>query len=217
MRSNSNNNRAHGLRATICGTLIGLLSVSLLGANAAAGDANRGKEKSTTCAACHGVDGNSINPEWPSLAGQNESYLIRSMQSFKDGTRDNVLMSPQANMLNDQDIEDLAAFFAAQTPKRRTADPALVSQGERLYRGGDGEKGISACMACHGPNGHGNPGAGYPFLAGQHATYTTNQLLAYRDDRRKSDMTVNQIMRNISALMSDDEIKAVSSYIQGLQ
>jgi len=205
------------MRATICGTLIGLLSLSLLGANAVAGDAGRGKAKSNTCAACHGADGNSINPEWPSLAGQNENYLIRSMQSFKDGTRDNVLMSPQANMLNDQDIEDLAAYFAMQTPKRRTADPALVSQGERLYRGGDGEKGISACMACHGPNGHGNPGAGYPSLAGQHATYTTNQLLAYKGDSRKSDMTVNQIMRNISALMSEEEIKAVSSYIQGLQ
>lgn len=217
MRSNSNNNRAHGMRATICGTLIGLLSVSLLGAKAVAGDAARGKNKSITCAACHGADGNSINPEWPSLAGQNENYLIRSLQSFKDGSRENVLMSPQANMLSDQDIEDLAAFFATQTPKRRTADPALVSQGERLYRGGDGEKGISACMACHGPNGHGNPGAGYPLLAGQHATYTTNQLLAYRDDSRRSDMTVNQIMRNISAQMSDDQIKAVSSYIQGLQ
>jgi len=215
MRSNSNNNRTHGLRAAICGTLIGLLSLSLPGANA--GDADRGQQKSITCAACHGADGNSINPEWPSLAGQHENYLIRSMRSFKDGTRDNVLMSPQANMLSDQDIEDLAAFFAAQTPKRRTADPALVSQGERLYRGGDGEKSISACIACHGPNGHGNPGAGYPLLAGQHATYTANQLVAYREDSRRSDMTVNQIMRNISALMSDDDIKAVSSYIQGLQ
>ncbi|MFQ5625986.1 MAG: c-type cytochrome, partial [Methyloligellaceae bacterium] len=168
-------------------------------------------------AACHGADGNSINPQWPSLAGQHESYLIRSLQSFRDGSRENVLMSPQAAMLTEQDMRDLAAFLAAQTPKRRTADPALVAHGERLYRGGDRDKGISACIACHGPGGSGNPGAGYPSLAGQHATYTASQLMAYRGNARQSDADVGQIMRNISALMSDEEIKAVSSYIQGLQ
>jgi len=207
----------HRARASLCATLSGLLSLLATGHALAGGDAERGKQKSITCAACHGADGNSINPEWPSLAGQHESYLVSSMQSFRDGTRENVLMSPQAMMLSEQDIEDLAAFYAAQTADRRTADPATVGQGERLYRGGDREKGISACIACHGPNGRGNPGAGYPSLAGQHATYTTNQLLAYRSNARQSDTTMNQIMRNISTLMDDDEIKAVSSYIQGLQ
>lgn len=215
MHSENKNIHTRYLRAAICGVALGLLA--LLTGSAYAGDAGRGEEKSVTCAACHGADGNSINPEWPSIAGQNENYLIRSIKSFKDGTRDNVLMTPQANMLSDQDIEDLAAYFAAQTAKRRTADPSLVSQGERLYRGGDRNKGVSACIGCHGPNGHGNPGAGYPALAGQHATYTANQLLAYRGSNRQSDIAVNQIMRNISALMSDDDIKAVSSYIQGLQ
>lgn len=197
--------------------LAGMLTLFGTSAAFAGGDADRGKEISVTCAACHGADGNSINPEWPSLAGQHESYLVRSMQSFKAGTRENVLMTPQANMLSDRDVADLAAYYAAQTAKKRTADPALVAQGERLYRGGDRENDIAACIACHGPNGRGNPGAEYPSLAGQHATYTTNQLLAYRASDRQSDAISGQVMRNISAEMSDDDIKAVSSYIQGLQ
>lgn len=206
-----------GIRRLAARALLALLALAGTNIAVAAGDAARGKDKSVTCAACHGPDGNSINPEWPSLAGQHETYLAKSLKSFQDGTRQNVLMSPQAAMLSDADIEDLAAYYAAQAPKRRTSDPALVAQGERLYRGGDRDKGISACIACHGPSGRGNPGAAYPALAGQHATYTTNQLLAYRGNDRQSDATTGQVMRNISSLMSDDDIKAVSSYIQGLQ
>ena len=217
MHSNANNNRPRLIRAASCNMLLGLLTLLVTNIALAGGDADRGKDKSVTCAACHGADGNSINPEWPSLAGQHESYLIRSIQSFKDGSRDNVLMSPQAAALSEQDIQDLAAYYAAQKPNRRTADPALIAQGERVYRGGNTDKGVSACIACHGPNGRGNPGASYPSLAGQHATYTTKQLMAYRSNARQSDTTMSQVMRNIAAEMSDDEIKAVSSYIQGLQ
>ena len=217
MQSKANNNRQRFNRAATCNMLIALLTLLFANVALAGGDADRGKDKSITCAACHGADGNSINPEWPSLAGQHESYLVRSIQSFKDGSRDNVLMSPQAAALSDQDIQDLAAYFAVQKPKRHTADPALIAQGERVYRGGNMGKGISACIACHGPNGRGNPGASYPSLAGQHATYTTAQLMAYRNNVRQSDTTLSQVMRNIAAEMSDDEIKAVSSYIQGLQ
>ncbi len=206
-----------GKRRWSAPALLALLALTGPLTAVAAGDAERGKEKSVTCAACHGQDGNSINPEWPSLAGQHETYLVKSLNSFRDGARQNVLMSPQAAMLSDTDIDDLAAYYAAQTRERRTSDPALVAQGERLYRGGDRDKGISACIACHGPSGRGNPGAAYPALAGQHATYTTNQLLAYRGNNRQSDANAGQVMRNISSQMSDDDIKAVSSYIQGLQ
>lgn len=182
---------------------------------ATAASIEAGKAKSVTCSACHGADGNSSNPEWPSLAGQHPQYIVESLQSFKDGTRVNVLMSSQAMILDDQAMEDLAAYYAAQTPAKRTADKALVDQGERLYRSGNKEKGISACIACHGPNGRGNPLARYPSISGQHASYTTAQLLAYRSKARETDP--QQMMRNVAALLTEDEIKAVASYIQGLQ
>lgn len=184
---------------------------------AAKGDAENGQSKALTCSACHGQDGNSINPEWPNLAGQHEKYIVKALRSYKDGTRDVVLMASQAASLSEQDMEDVAAYFASQTLARQTADPALVKQGERIYRGGDLDRGISACMACHGPSGRGNPAAGFPALAGQHATYTANQLLAYRANVRQTDADVDQVMRNVSALLSEAEIKAVASYIQGLQ
>ena len=218
MRRNfqSRNNRIHRSINAAIGLL--LVGVALQSSGAfAAGDVEQGKARSATCAACHGADGNSINPEWPSLAGQHPRYLINSLHGFKTGERQNVLMSGQAAALDDQAIEDLAAYYATQAPSKRTADPALVKQGERLYRGGDINKGISACMACHGPSGRGNPGAGYPVLASQHATYTANQLQAYKDDKRQTDSQENQVMRNIAAKMSNKEIEAVASYIQGLQ
>jgi cytochrome c553 len=199
----------HSLMATISrrlGMPAGLLLVaSVLPVSdiLAAGDVEQGRAKSVTCAACHGADGNSINPEWPSLAGQHPNYLSNALLDFKNGQRSNVLMSSQATALEDQEIENLAAFFATQKPSKRTADPALVEQGERLYRGGNIDKGVSACMACHGPSGRGNPGAGYPILAGQHAAYTANQLMAYRAGERQTDAEQNQVMRNIAALMSD--------------
>jgi cytochrome c553 len=195
--------------------LSGLLLIST--AAVAAGNAEAGKAKTATCSACHGTDGNSVNAEWPSLAGQHEDYLVDAMQSFKNGSRSMVLMTGQIDNLSDQDIEDIAAFFASQNIARKTADPELVAQGERLYRGGDLDRGISACLACHGPSGHGNPLAGYPSLSNQHAKYTANQLMAYRDQTRQTDAGVNQIMRNISALMTEEDILAVAAYVQGLQ
>ena len=202
---------------TRAGRLVPILALSLLTLTTAManGDIQRGKEQSVTCAACHGQDGNSINPEWPNLAGQHEKYLLLALNSFKETSRQNVLMTSQVTQLDEQTMEDLAAYYASQSANRRTADPTLVSQGERLYRGGNLDRSISACIACHGPSGRGNLGAGYPALTGQHSAYTANQLMAYRSDTRQTD--ANRIMRDIAGLMTDDEILAVASYIQGLQ
>jgi cytochrome c553 len=183
--------------------------------NAAAGAVEAGQSKAIVCAACHGVDGNSLNPEWPSLAGQNEAYLVRSLQAFNKGERSNVLMTAQAAPLSDQDMADLAAFFASRPRQAKTADPNLAATGERLYRGGNKETGVSACIACHGPTGSGNAPAGYPAIGGQHANYSAAQLKAYRAGQRSSD--ANQMMRNTAVRLTDAEIDAVASYIQGLQ
>lgn len=191
------------------------LLLALIGPSArAAGSAEAGQAKAIVCAACHGMDGNSLNPEWPSLAGQNETYLVRTLQAFKSGERSNVLMTAQAMALGDQDLADLAAFFAAKTRLPRTADPKSVADGERLYRGGNKESGTSACIACHGPQGDGNGPAGYPAIAGQHANYVAAQLRAYRSGQRSSDL--NQMMRNTATRLTDAEIDAVASYVQGL-
>lgn len=194
---------------------VGVLLIGLPLAAPAAGDIEAGKAKSVPCAACHGADGNSVNPEWPSLAGQHAGYIIDSLNAYRNGTRDNVLMLGQVQPLSEQDQADLAAFFASQQPVPRVADPALASRGERLYRAGNMETGVAACIACHGPNGRGNAPAGYPALAGQHAQYTADQLRQYRSEKRSSD--ANQMMRNITARMTDDEILAVASYLQGLR
>ena len=183
--------------------------------DAIVGSASAGADKAGTCAACHGMDGNSVNPQWPSLAGQNANYIVATLQAFKEGTRSDVLMGAQAAGLSAQDMADLAAHFAGQTPARRTADPALAEAGARLYRGGDMDAEISACMACHGPTGRGNGPAAYPALAGQHAAYTQKQLNDYKNGTRKSDGD-SQIMRNITARLSQDEIEAVAAYMQGL-
>jgi cytochrome c553 len=181
----------------------------------AEGDPAAGQTKSAVCAACHGADGNSVNPEWPKLAGQHPSYIVHSIEAYQSGKRENVLMTAQAMALSPEDTEDLAAYFASQTPTGGEADPALVGRGERLYLGGDPERGIAACIACHGPDGRGNPAAVYPAIAGQHATYAANQLRLYASGERSSDP--NQMMRSIARRMTEEDIRAVSSYIQGLR
>ena len=216
-RSSRKNSRRRLTRSIAPVFLLSGLTLLLPTFAIAEGDPGKGQAKALTCSACHGQDGNSINPEWPNLAGQHEKYIVKALRSYKDGTRDVVLMASQVASLSEQDMEDVAAYFSAQTLARQTADPALVKQGERIYRGGDVDRGISACIACHGPTGRGNRAAGYPSLAGQHATYTANQLLAYRANTRQTDADVDQVMRNVSALLNEAEIKAVASYIQGLQ
>lgn len=181
----------------------------------AAGDAAAGKAKSTTCTACHNPDGNSTIAQYPKLAGQSADYLTKQLMEFKSGARVNAIMLGMVAALSQQDMEDLAAFYASQQIARSAADPALAPAGEAVFRGGNLNSGVSACMACHGATGAGNPAAKFPMLAGQHADYLELQLKAFRAMERAND--AGQMMRQIAAKMTDQEIKAVSSYIQGLQ
>ncbi len=179
----------------------------------AAGDAAAGKTKAHVCAACHGADGNSVNPEWPKLASQLPAYIVTQLQGFKQGLRQNPLMAPIAQALSQQDMLDLAAYFASQELKLTGAtDAGLAKQGERLYRGGNAHSQIAACMGCHGPSGRGIPPR-FPRLSGQHAAYTKQQLLAFKAGKRVSD---GDIMTSIAFRMSEQEINAVAQYISGL-
>ena len=179
------------------------------------GSVDAGRTKSATCAACHGLEGNSLSPTWPSLAGQHPEYIARQIKAFKSGERKDVTMMPFAQMLSDQDALDVAAYFSAQKPTPKGADPALVSLGQQIYRGGVPTRGIPACIACHGPGGHGNPFAAYPRIGWQHSAYVTKTLQEYKAGERASD-GANQMMRNVASLLKDDEIRALASYVQGL-
>jgi len=201
------------------------LVAGLTGVVHAAGDAEAGKAKAASCIACHGADGNSLaaTPNFPNLAGQTASYLHKQLTEFKAGKRKDPTMSAMVMPLDDQAMQDVAAFFASQTIKAGEADPALVAAGEAIYKGGIAEIGVPACVACHGPSGNGNPGAGYPQLASQKNVYLEKQLKGFRtaaqnpgtDTGRSND--ANNMMRNAVKRMSDPEIKAVASYLQGLQ
>jgi len=192
-----------------------VLACTFSAAVASAGDAALGAQKAAVCGACHGMTGSSVNPEWPSLAGQHESYTVAQLKQFKEGARVNPLMTPMAAMLSEADMEDLGAHFAQQAPTGLEADPSNWKVGERLYRGGDAAKGIPACIACHGPEGKGNAPAGYPALRAQHAVYAYNQLLAFADGRRKA--AGNDIMQVIADKLTDEEMRALASYTQGLR
>jgi cytochrome c553 len=181
------------------------------------GSLEAGKTKAIRCGACHGPDGNSVNPQWPSIAGQHAPYIVRQLEAFQNGERTNILMSSQAMTLTEQDMKDVAVFFAAQPAAAKSvADPGLVEKGEALYRGGDKESGAAACLTCHGPTGRGNPSARYPLLRGQHATYIAATLREYANETRKSDGTT-RIMRDIAKRLSEDDIVAVAAYVQGLR
>ncbi len=198
-------------------TLLCSLSLSglVMAEGLAEGSAEAGQAKSTPCVACHGMNGNSANPEWPSLAGQHPQYIVKQLKAFKSGARQNPLMTPQAQPLSEADMADLAAYYASQTLTGLEADESKVALGQRLFRAGDAEKGIAACNSCHGPAGRGNPTALYPSIHGQHATYVEAQLKAYRNGTRQTDQ--NQMMRGVAKLLTDEEIAAVASYVQGLR
>lgn len=201
------------LTLRVAASLLVLFSVQAF----AKGDATAGQTKSAICAACHGVDGNSMVPNWPKLAGQHEKYLVRQATLIKSGARMVPEMAGITPGLSEQDILDISAYFASQAVAGGVADESLVELGERIYRAGNAETGVPACMACHGPAGEGNPLAGYPALAGQHSVYTAKMLTGFRDGDNWGDSDApSKIMNGSAAELSDAEIAAVASYIQGL-
>lgn len=199
-----------------------LVLVGLLVAMPAfAGDAAQGKDKAAACGACHGADGNSAAPAFPKLAGQNEKYLIKQMNDIKSGARPIAEMAGQLDNMSDEDIADIAAFYASQTSTIGQANPDLVALGESIYRAGISSKGVAACTACHSPSGQGNAPAGYPALGGQYADYIAKQLKDFRiaadqPEKGRTNDGESRVMRDTAALLSDLEIEAVSSYISGL-
>lgn len=183
----------------------------------AAGDASAGQTKAAVCAACHGADGNSSVPNFPKLSGQHVGYLEKQIKLIRSGARNVPQMAGIATGLSDQDIADLAAYFSSQKRKRGAADKALLEAGQRLFRAGNAKTNVPACMACHGPGGDGIPLAGFPLLAGQHATYTASMLTRFKDGQNwGTNDSGSQIMDAVTLRMTADEIKAVASYIEGL-
>lgn len=209
-----------GLRAA---SAVVLLAGGMTGATwaneppaAPVGDPKAGETKANTiCLACHGPQGNSIVPLWPKLAGQHPEYIHKQLMDFKAGRRQNAQMSPMAAPLTDQEVLDVAAYFASQTQTGGTADAALAAEGERIFRAGIPANGVPACAGCHGPAGMGTGLARFPRISGQHADYAKQALTWFRDGTRANDP--NGMMRGVAARMTDKEIAAVAQYIQGLK
>lgn len=193
-----------------------LVLMGVAGAAQAApvGDATAGQGKAMVCAACHGMDGNSFVPTFPKLAGQHPSYIAKQLAAFKAGERKDEVMAPMAAPLSEQDAADLAAYFSSQKASVGTANPELAAAGANIYRGGIAAKGVSACMACHGPSGSGVPAADFPALGGQQGMYVAKALRDFRSGVRTTDPA--GMMRNLAAKMSDAEIDAVAEFIAGL-
>ena len=194
--------------------IIGLVLAALFSNQILAGDAVKGKEKTTTCLACHGADGNSPLAINPKLAGQGQKYLVKQLKDFKSKARDNATMFPMASMLNDEDIENVATYYAEQKVQHTGVDEKYLAVAEKIYRGGDADRDIPACIACHGANGEGMSAAGFPAVGGQHPTDTMSTLKAFRSGARAND--ANGIMRDIVAKMSDEQIEALANYLAGL-
>jgi cytochrome c553 len=180
----------------------------------AAGNVQSGATKSAACQGCHGANGNSVNPEWPSLAGLGANYITEQLQNFKDGKRVNAIMQGMASTLSTEDMQDVAAYFDSMVNTGLEADPVHREAGEKLYRGGDKARGIPACMACHGFSGAGNEPAKFPSLHGQHSPYVTEQLNSFMAGTRPAGP--GGIMASIAKRLSPDDIRDLSAYVQGL-
>ncbi|MFO0452456.1 MAG: c-type cytochrome, partial [Pseudomonadota bacterium] len=186
--------------------------------------AEAGAATAAVCCACHGVGGYRVNPEWPSLAGQHPEYTAQQLQLFRAMVRTNPIMQAQAVALTDQDIADLSAYYRQQTQTGLEADPSLVQAGEKLYRAGDPVRGIPGCKACHGPGGLGNGPAKWPLVRAQHSLYTYNQLKNYANRARyvavegqPSPPAQAEMMYDVASRMTDEDMRAVASFIQGLR
>lgn len=197
--------------------LAGIAMFFLMSGAVMAGDAAAGKTKSAACGGCHGMDGNSPIPAYPKLAGQNEAYIVKQVKDYKaNSDRQNAIMLGMAAGLSDEDAADIGAYFQAQTVRDAAVFEAdKIAAGRELYKGGDLQKGIPACQACHGPTGAGTAGIGYPSLGGQYVEYTLAQLKAFKDRTRKNDDKM--LMRSIVDKMSDEDMVAVANYIASIK
>lgn len=207
--------------AILCGALF--LASGAVSANdeRLVGDIEAGEEKSTSCAACHGTDGNSPSGDFPNIAGQGKKYIVKQLKDYQLGAETNgergrhdMLMANEVSDLSEQDIYDLAAYYAVQEPALGSASEETVDEAQRLYLGGDVERGITSCAACHGPRGSGMDLAAFPLLSGQHKEYTVEQLKAFRDGDRDNDP--NGMMRDIAVKLTDRDIEILADYINGL-
>ena len=205
--------------------LIGLSLVLGFTGSAVAADAAAGKEKTMMCSACHAADGNSVVPTFPKLAGQNERYLLKQLNDIKSGARPVPTMAGQLDNMSDEDLANIAAFYAGQAPTPGQADPAKAALGGMIYRGGVSASGVPACAACHGATGAGNGPAGWPALAGQHADYIADQLRRFRagaeytleeNPNVRTNDGDTRMMRDTAYRLTDREIDSVASFIAGL-
>ena len=205
------------MKKQIIGSLV-LLSAFLMAGNVyAAGDKVAGQTKAAACGGCHGMDGNSMVPTFPKLAGQGERYIVKQVADFKaNTTRQDAMMIGMVAALSDQDAADIGAYYQSQTlASAATFDESKIALGREIYKGGNLQTGVPACQGCHGPTGAGNAPAGYPQIGGQYDTYTLKQLNAFKDGTRSND--TNKVMRQVLAKMTTAEIEAVTHYIASLK
>lgn len=180
------------------------------------GNIAEGKVKAATCAACHGAEGISAIPANPNLAGQVPGYIEAQLKAFKKGDRKNAVMMGMAMPLSDADMKNIDAYYASLKAAKGAvteADQDLAEKGEAIYRGGIAKRNIASCMSCHGPSGKGMPKR-YPSIAGQKRAYLESSLLAFKKGERKG---YNEIMSDIAFSLSEDQIKALATYMSGLQ
>lgn len=206
---------------------LGLGLVAAAQSAQAAGDAAAGQEKAAACAACHGPDGNSPAPSFPKIAGLGQRYLLKQLEDIKSGAREVPEMFGQLDNFSQQDLADIAAFYAAQQIQLAGSQPMSVMLnsgdnvdalilGRKIYRAGNPETGVPACMGCHSPTGLGNDPAVYPRLSGQFAEYVEKQLRAFREGTRANDGDA-RTMRTVARQLSDAEIRAVANFVAGLE